>query len=287
VPASLARARLVRGTWVECLALLPPGPDAVRTLPVRGTWSSTLANASPTSNLYPLGKGFGPAGADCGFREPLAPRLARPGKSRVAILLATIRFPGRIAQRESARFTRGRSLVRSQVRPLSQGPGNRVFLYRIAKPRHGTPSAVGKRFGKFARRLADRLYRSLDRLRQGSSRAQPRDARVPTSPDGARAHARRRANGRSRTLAQASNQALSAPARLYTAHCSRRLSTRAGAHVGYAGSSTRGGKRAQTRFRARQVPAAHEYDARMVVVPSHLSAHPLTDHHRVEVVAER
>ena len=29
------------------------------------------------------------------------------------------RTPGRIAQRESARFTRGRSLVRSQVRPLN------------------------------------------------------------------------------------------------------------------------------------------------------------------------
>ena len=30
--------------------------------------------------------------------------------------------PGRIAQRESARFTRGRSLVRSQVRPLRETP---------------------------------------------------------------------------------------------------------------------------------------------------------------------
>ena len=31
---------------------------------------------------------------------------------------ATLTAPGRIAQRESARFTRERSLVRSQVRPL-------------------------------------------------------------------------------------------------------------------------------------------------------------------------
>jgi hypothetical protein len=51
---------------------------------MRGTWPSTLACASPTSNNNPLGKGFGPAGADCGFREPLAPRLARPGLWMVA-----------------------------------------------------------------------------------------------------------------------------------------------------------------------------------------------------------
>jgi hypothetical protein len=51
---------------------------------MRGTWPSTLACASPTSNSNPLGKGFGPARADCGFREPLAPRLARPGERMVA-----------------------------------------------------------------------------------------------------------------------------------------------------------------------------------------------------------
>ena len=31
--------------------------------------------------------------------------------------MANLQAPGRIAQRESARFTRGRSLVQSQVRP--------------------------------------------------------------------------------------------------------------------------------------------------------------------------
>jgi hypothetical protein len=51
---------------------------------MRGTWPSMLACASPTSNNNPLGKGFGPARADCGFREPLAPRLARPGARIVA-----------------------------------------------------------------------------------------------------------------------------------------------------------------------------------------------------------
>ncbi len=40
---------------------------------------------------------------------------------------ATLRPPGRIAQRESARFTRERSLVRSQVRPLSPPLENGLF----------------------------------------------------------------------------------------------------------------------------------------------------------------
>ena len=34
--------------------------------------------------------------------------------------MATVGAPGRIAQRESARFTRGRSLVQSQLRPLAE-----------------------------------------------------------------------------------------------------------------------------------------------------------------------
>ena len=51
---------------------------------MRGTWPSTLACASPCPDCYPLGREFSPAGADCGFREPLAPRLARPGAPIVA-----------------------------------------------------------------------------------------------------------------------------------------------------------------------------------------------------------
>ena len=48
-----------------------------------------------------------------GSRGPRArPRAARPQQ-----LDAILRRVGRVAQRESARFTRGRSLVRSQARP--------------------------------------------------------------------------------------------------------------------------------------------------------------------------
>jgi hypothetical protein len=69
----------------NCLALLPPGPDAVRKLPVRGTWPSTLAPVRPFLGRHPLGREFSPAIAACGFREPLAPRLARPGTPMLAL----------------------------------------------------------------------------------------------------------------------------------------------------------------------------------------------------------
>ena len=84
-PAPLARARLFRGTWEALLsALLPSGPDAVRRLPMRGTWLSTLrAPAQAPDDSAPRAV-LGPAIADCGFREPLAPRLARPGREIVA-----------------------------------------------------------------------------------------------------------------------------------------------------------------------------------------------------------
>ncbi len=102
----------------HCLALLPSGPDAVRRLPVRGTWLSTLRAPAQTPDDSAPQAVLGPAIADCGFREPLAPRLARPGRTMVAHR-RTLSSPGRVAQRESARLTRERSLVRSQPRPFA------------------------------------------------------------------------------------------------------------------------------------------------------------------------
>ena len=102
----------------HCLALLPSGPDAVRRLPMRGTWLSTLRAPAQTPDDSAPRAVLGPAIADCGFREPLAPRLARPGRTMVSDR-RTLSSPGRVAQRESARFTRERSLVRSQPRPLT------------------------------------------------------------------------------------------------------------------------------------------------------------------------
>src|ERR1700750_3299144 len=42
-----------------------------------GTGPSTPQNKALTPGPVPLGRGFSPARADCGYRAPLAPRLAR------------------------------------------------------------------------------------------------------------------------------------------------------------------------------------------------------------------
>ena len=62
------------------LVLLPSGPDTVRDSPLRGTRSSTSLDAAALEN-GDLGWEFSPAIADCRFRAPLVPRLARHAKS--------------------------------------------------------------------------------------------------------------------------------------------------------------------------------------------------------------
>ena len=63
------------------LVLLPSGPDTVRESPLRGTRSSTSLVAAAFED-GDLGRGFSPAGADCRYRAPLVPRLARHGANR-------------------------------------------------------------------------------------------------------------------------------------------------------------------------------------------------------------
>ena len=59
-----------------------------------------------------------------------------------AIRVPFRRVPGRIAQRESARFTRGRSLVQSQVRPSPRSPCPPRSL-RVRSERCSSQSAPG------------------------------------------------------------------------------------------------------------------------------------------------
>jgi hypothetical protein len=61
------------------LVLLPSGSDTVRGSPLRGTRSSTSHRRAAFED-GDLGRGFSPAGADCRYRAPLVPRLARPRK---------------------------------------------------------------------------------------------------------------------------------------------------------------------------------------------------------------
>jgi hypothetical protein len=60
--------------------LLPSGPDTVRDSPLRGTRSSTSLEAAALES-GDLGWEFSPAGADCRYRAPLVPRLARHRQS--------------------------------------------------------------------------------------------------------------------------------------------------------------------------------------------------------------
>ncbi len=82
------------------LTLLPSGPDVVHASPLRGTRSSTPLAPSASANAG-LERGFSPAGADCRYRAPLVPRLARPGDDRpsdVRPAWGLTRPPGRRGQ---------------------------------------------------------------------------------------------------------------------------------------------------------------------------------------------
>src|SRR4051794_29831122 len=59
------------------LRLLPSGPDLVHGPTSRGTRPSTPQPARSTPEAASLRREFSPARADCGFRAPLHPRLAR------------------------------------------------------------------------------------------------------------------------------------------------------------------------------------------------------------------
>jgi hypothetical protein len=84
VPHALHDERLGPGRSAapdeDRLVLLPSGPDTVRGSSLRGTRSSTSLEAAACKDAV-LGWEFSPAGADCRFRAPLVPRLARPGQS--------------------------------------------------------------------------------------------------------------------------------------------------------------------------------------------------------------
>ena len=66
------------------LRLLPSGPDLVHGSSSSRDRTIDIAHRAQTPGPVPLGRGFSPARADCGYRAPLAPRLARSKKDRTA-----------------------------------------------------------------------------------------------------------------------------------------------------------------------------------------------------------
>ena len=67
----------------HCLPLLPSGPGGVHRPSPRRTSPSTPLGQNRPKTLS-LEREFNPAVADCGYRAPLAPRLARPRDSKAA-----------------------------------------------------------------------------------------------------------------------------------------------------------------------------------------------------------
>src|SRR5436305_11577123 len=62
------------------LRLLPSGSDLVHGPPSPRDRTITASRHGADPGPVPLGRGFSPARADCGYRAPLAPRLARSGR---------------------------------------------------------------------------------------------------------------------------------------------------------------------------------------------------------------
>ncbi len=119
------------------LVLLPSGPDTVRGSPLRGTRSSTSHRRAAFEN-GDLGREFSPAVADCRYRAPLVPRLARLRKD-TAVPWATGQHPT-----DDAPFIRKNGLVEPEIGVPSDGsPAPRralrlltVSIGSIARGRH-------------------------------------------------------------------------------------------------------------------------------------------------------
>ncbi len=101
------------------LSLLPSGPDEVHTSPLRGTRSSTSISPSASASAG-LGWEFSPAGADCRYRAPLVPRLARPTDSTGGLDAA---FRSRPQDSSTAKIKAMRARVR--LAPLSGSTARR------------------------------------------------------------------------------------------------------------------------------------------------------------------
>ena len=105
-------------------------------------------------------------------------------------LRATVAFRGRVAQRESARFTRGRSLVRSQSRPSRESPASARFLSpELAADRRGRGD-VNADVNSSPQPRISRAARS--RSTTCSSPVRPRAARAPTARFGITTSSRQR-----------------------------------------------------------------------------------------------
>src|SRR5437899_2732044 len=133
------RPGLLRHPRELSLPLLPSGPDGVRRPELRRSQPST-PSTRVLAESPDLGREFDPATADCRYREPPAPHLARPHKvyPRGA---GTPRIAGRLAQNRftnvaSAATGSSTSATTSRTSVLQPRPRN------SASPPSSTPISV-------------------------------------------------------------------------------------------------------------------------------------------------
>ena len=132
------------------LVLLPSGSDTVRGSPLRGTRSSTSRRRAAFGS-GDLGREFSPAGADCRYRAPLVPRLARLRKDSRG--------------RPARRLGRGATVGRPRFGILSRGEVSEWLMVPLSK------SGVRKHRGFESRPLRHRPFARLGRCRRWRVRA--------------------------------------------------------------------------------------------------------------------
>jgi hypothetical protein len=138
--------------------LLPSGPDTVRDSPLRGTRSSTSLEAAALES-GDLGWEFSPAGADCRYRAPLVPRLARHRQSSADRRVDTPGGPWAFPPRARTR-RRGH-----RIRPM-------LPSHEKDRPECATPSRDARVRGKFRRRpVAYSRHPGIDGAEPRSPRA--------------------------------------------------------------------------------------------------------------------
>ncbi len=153
------------------LRLLPSGPDLVRKPTPRGT-RTIDAPSDGATGAETLGGEFSPARADCGYRAPLPPRLAR-----------SVIDPNAPPHRASSVRLPGRDLLQRPLHPPSlprrhwpgdarrRSPGRRLRLERLEQHDH-------RRQREQSRRSAGESQRSP---RRRLRRAPTTTAKTPTS----------------------------------------------------------------------------------------------------------
>jgi hypothetical protein len=116
------------------LGLLPSGPDPVRESPLRGTRPST-SHERAAFESGDLERGFSPAGADCRYRAPLVPRLARRANH----------ISGHLADPRRRRpvYARGAEPPREYLAGINSGRLRLVRCFRGIEAARGGPVDVG------------------------------------------------------------------------------------------------------------------------------------------------